>query len=103
VLRRSHQEGINMVGREVGSPIMAISGPEQGAGTTAFFGPVVNPTPTGEQAARLWDGLLAVASISGFYEFKRTRTLGPIFDLQQRTELMGRQDHQLNFNLRRSS
>jgi hypothetical protein len=41
---------------------------------------VVTPTPTGEQAARLWDGTLAVASTPGFYEIKRTRTVGPIFN-----------------------
>ena len=30
-------------------------------------------------AARLWDGTLAVASVPGFYELKRTRTKGPDF------------------------
>jgi hypothetical protein len=79
-LRRSHEEGINLVGQEVGSPIIAIPGPDPGAGKTAFFGPVVNPTPTGEQAALLWDSVLALASLRGFYEIKRTRTDGPIFD-----------------------
>ncbi|MFJ5226238.1 DsbA family protein [Streptomyces sp. NPDC088400] len=77
-LRQSHQEGITLVGQEVGSPIIAVPGP--GDDKIAFFGPVVNPTPTGEQAARLWDGTLAVASTPGFYEIKRTRTVGPIFD-----------------------
>jgi protein-disulfide isomerase-like protein with CxxC motif len=80
VLRDSHQEGINLVGQEVGSPIIAIPGRGPDSGTIAFFGPVVNPAPAGEQASRLWDSILAIASISGFYEIKRTRTLGPIFD-----------------------
>ncbi|WP_406465793.1 DsbA family protein [Streptomyces sp. NBC_01622] len=79
VLRRSHQEGITLVGQEVGSPIIAVPAPE-GDDKIAFFGPVVTPTPRGEQAARLWDGTLAVASTPGFYEIKRTRTVGPIFD-----------------------
>jgi 2-hydroxychromene-2-carboxylate isomerase len=61
-LRESHQEGITLVGSEVGSPIIAVPGPEQAPGKIAFFGPVVTPTPTGEQAARLWDGTLAVAA-----------------------------------------
>jgi 2-hydroxychromene-2-carboxylate isomerase len=78
-LRRSHQEGITLVGQEVGSPIIAVPGPDGGE-RIAFFGPVVTPTPTGEQAARLWDGTLAVASTPGFYEIKRTRTVGPIFN-----------------------
>jgi hypothetical protein len=81
-LRRSHQEGITLVGQEVGSPIIAVPDPGSDSGKIAFFGPVVTPTPTGEQAARLWDGTLAVASTPGFYEIKRTRTVGPIFSVQ---------------------
>jgi protein-disulfide isomerase-like protein with CxxC motif len=79
-LRESHQEGITLVGAEVGSPIIAVPGPDPATGKTAFFGPVVTPAPKGEQAARLWDGALAVAATPGFYEIKRTRTVGPIFD-----------------------
>jgi protein-disulfide isomerase-like protein with CxxC motif len=80
LLRSSHQEGIDLVGQEVGSPIIAIPGSHPDSGKIAFFGPVVNPTPKDEQASLLWDSLLAMASIPGFYEIKRTRTLGPIFD-----------------------
>jgi protein-disulfide isomerase-like protein with CxxC motif len=79
-LRRSHQEGIDLVGQQVGSPIIAVPGPDPDSDKIAFFGPVVTPTPTGEQAARLWDGTLAVASTPGFYEIKRTRTVGPMFE-----------------------
>ena len=79
-LRRSHQEGITLVGQEVGSPIIAVPSPDSDSDKIAFFGPVVTPTPTGVHAARLWDGTLAVASTPGFYEIKRTRTVGPIFD-----------------------
>jgi hypothetical protein len=79
-LRESHGEGIALVGSEVGSPIIAVPGPDPAAGKVAFFGPVVTPTPKGEQAARLWDGTLAVACTPGFYEIKRTRTVGPVFD-----------------------
>jgi hypothetical protein len=80
ILRRSHREGINLVGQEVGSPIIAIPAPGACSGKIAFFGPVVNPTPTGEQAALLWSSLLSIASIPGFYEIKRTRTCGPILN-----------------------
>jgi 2-hydroxychromene-2-carboxylate isomerase len=72
-LRKSHAEGIDLVGDDVGTPIVAFEG-------KAFFGPVVTPAPKGEMAARLWDGAVAVASVPGFYELKRTRTEGPIFD-----------------------
>ncbi|MEV7296022.1 DsbA family protein [Streptomyces microflavus] len=77
-LRASHKEGIDKVGQEVGTPVIAVPGAD--GEQVAFFGPVVTPAPRGEDAAKLWDGTLLVASIPGFYEIKRTRTQGPIFD-----------------------
>ncbi|MBT2425414.1 DsbA family protein [Streptomyces sp. ISL-112] len=77
-LRASHKEGIDKVGQEVGTPVIAVPGAD--GEQVAFFGPVVTPAPKGEDAAKLWDGTLLVASIPGFYEIKRTRTQGPIFD-----------------------
>ncbi|MEV0965636.1 DsbA family protein [Streptomyces sp. NPDC049910] len=76
-LRASHGEGIAKVGQDVGTPVIAVPGAD--GGQIAFFGPVVTPAPKGEDAARLWDGTLMVASIPGFYEIKRTRTKGPDF------------------------
>lgn len=72
-LRASHQDGISRVGEDVGTPVVAVNG-------VAFFGPVVTPAPKGEAAGRLWDGAVLVAGTPGFYELKRTRTEGPIFD-----------------------
>jgi len=77
-LRASHQAGIDLVGQEVGTPVIAVPGSD--GEQIAFFGPVVTPAPKGDAAAQLWDGTLMVASIPGFYEIKRTRTVGPIFD-----------------------
>ncbi|MFJ9887962.1 mycothiol-dependent nitroreductase Rv2466c family protein [Streptomyces sp. NPDC091287] len=77
-LRASHKEGIDKVGEEVGTPVIAVPGAD--GEQVAFFGPVVTPAPKGEDAAKLWDGTLLVASVPGFYEIKRTRTQGPIFD-----------------------
>jgi protein-disulfide isomerase-like protein with CxxC motif len=76
-LRASHKAGIDLVGQEVGTPVIAVPGSD--GEQIAFFGPVVTPAPKGESAARLWDGTLAVASVPGFYEIKRTRTAGPDF------------------------
>ncbi|MFF6995055.1 DsbA family protein [Streptomyces sp. NPDC008313] len=76
-LRASHKEGIDKVGQDVGTPVIAVPGAD--GEPLAFFGPVVTPAPKGEEAAKLWDGTLMVASVSGFYEIKRTRTKGPDF------------------------
>ncbi|MDI3421830.1 mycothiol-dependent nitroreductase Rv2466c family protein [Streptomyces luteolus] len=76
-LRASHHEGIDKVGQEVGTPVIAVPG-EDGE-QVAFFGPVVTPAPKGEAAAKLWDGTLLVASTPGFFELKRTRTKEPDF------------------------
>lgn len=72
LLRASHEAGISLVGEDVGTPVVAVNG-------VAFFGPVVTPAPIGEAAGRLWDGTVLVAGTPGFYEIKRTRTVGPIF------------------------
>jgi len=72
-LRESHQRAIDLVGDEVGTPVVSVNG-------VAFFGPVVSPAPKGEAAGRLWDGCVLVAGTEGFFELKRSRTVGPIFD-----------------------
>jgi protein-disulfide isomerase-like protein with CxxC motif len=72
-LRASHNEGIERVGYEVGTPIISVQG-------MSIFGPVVSPIPRGEAAARLWDGVLLIAGTDGFFELKRSRTREPIFD-----------------------
>jgi len=72
-MRASHFEGINRVGQDVGTPVIAVNG-------VAFFGPVISPAPKGEQALALWDGIVAAASYDGFFELKRSRTREPIFD-----------------------
>ncbi|MEU1282444.1 DsbA family protein [Streptomyces sp. NPDC005805] len=77
-LRASHRRGIELVGQDVGTPVIAVPGAD--GEQIAFFGPVVTPAPKGEAAARLWDGTLLVASVPGFYELKRTRTAEPSFD-----------------------
>lgn len=78
-LRASHAEGISQVGEDVGTPVISVPGPP-GEPRVAFFGPVVTPAPKGEEAGRLWDGVLLVAGTSGFFELKRTRTREPQFD-----------------------
>lgn len=73
LLRASHARAMDLVGDEVGTPVVAIDG-------VGYFGPVITPAPRGEDAGRLFDGLALVTSVPGFYELKRTRTQGPVFD-----------------------
>jgi 2-hydroxychromene-2-carboxylate isomerase len=72
-LDKSHHAGMDPVGMDVGTPVIHVDG-------IAFFGPVVTPIPRGDEAARLWDGVVLVAGVPGFYELKRTREQPPIFD-----------------------
>jgi len=72
-LRTSHQRAIDLVGADVGTPVVSIDG-------TGFFGPVITAAPRGEDAGRLWDAFVLVTGVPGFYELKRSRTDRPIFD-----------------------
>ena len=71
-LRASHQEGISLVGQDVGTPVVAFNG-------TAFFGPVLTRIPRGEEAGKLWDATTAIAAYPHFFELKRSRTEQPEF------------------------
>lgn len=76
-IRESHHKGMDPVGSDVGTPVIHF--PNDDAETTAFFGPVVSPAPTGEEAGRLMDGLKVLATTDGLYELKRSRDRKPSF------------------------
>ncbi|OUM39546.1 mycothiol-dependent nitroreductase Rv2466c family protein [Arthrobacter sedimenti] len=72
-LRASHKDGIDRVGDEVGTPVVAFNG-------TAFFGPVLTRIPRGEEAGRIFDGAVLMSEFPEFFELKRSRTERPTFD-----------------------
>ena len=63
----SHAEAQALVGQESGSPILSIDG---GPG---YFGPVVVPIPTGDEADKLFDAVVLISQVPAFSELKRAR------------------------------
>lgn len=67
----SHKQAVALSGSGVGSPVLAITRPD--GEQVGFYGPVIRAVPAGDDALRLWDGFVAMASVPGFFELKRGR------------------------------
>jgi 2-hydroxychromene-2-carboxylate isomerase len=67
-LRTETDEALGLTGKDVGTPILHFEPPHG----VAFFGPVISRLPDPEQAAELWEHVIALARFSGFSELKRS-------------------------------
>ncbi|MBN9111219.1 MAG: disulfide bond formation protein DsbA [Pseudonocardia sp.] len=68
-VKESHEESQAAVGQESGSPVLRLGG----ANGKAWFGPVVVPVPTGDEALRLFDAVTLLADVPSFSELKGSR------------------------------
>ena len=76
VIRASMDEALELVGNDVGTPIIAF---DNSAGVkTGYFGPVISRIPSTEKSIAMWDALVTMMDIDSFFELKRTRTEGPM-------------------------
>jgi hypothetical protein len=76
-IRTRMDEGLALVGNDVGTPIIAFRCPD---GTKrGIFGPVITKVPDSDTAVRFWDAMQVFVTTDGFWELKRTRTTGPEF------------------------
>ena len=76
-IRQRHDAGLALTGNDVGTPLIAFTG-DDGV-KRGIFGPVISQPLSGQDALDLWDAMVTMMSIDGFWELKRTRTEGPNF------------------------
>jgi DSBA-like thioredoxin domain len=73
IIEESTLRANDIVGKDAGIPIVVIDG-----ATTTYFGPVLSPAPTGDEALKLWDIFVALGTVAGVYEIKRSRNVSPL-------------------------
>jgi hypothetical protein len=67
-IRAETDEALSLTGKDVGTPILHFEPPDG----LAFFGPVISRLPDEDDAVRLWDHVVGLASFPGFAELKRS-------------------------------
>ncbi len=77
VIREKMDIGLGLVGQDVGTPIIAFE--KDDGEHVGIFGPVISHAPQGEEGLALWDAMVTMSTMDGFWELKRTRTVGPNF------------------------
>ncbi len=76
-IRRRMDQGLALCGDDVGTPMLAFEdkfGVKQG-----YFGPVITRVPPTEDSLAMFDALVTMMDVQGFWELKRSRTERPEF------------------------
>ena len=76
-IQTRHDAGIALAGDDIGTPIIAFD--NRDGVKQAYFGPVITRVPNTEDSLAMWDALVAMMNVDGFWELKRTRTERPDF------------------------
>lgn len=76
-IRTRMDVGLELAGTDIGTPIIAFD--DAAGDRVGIFGPVITRVPEGDLSLQLWDGLVSVMTVPGFWELKRTRTERPDF------------------------
>lgn len=76
-IRTRMDRGLALAGTDIGTPIIAFTNSK--GHEAAYFGPVITRVPPTEDSLRMWDALVTMMDIDGFWELKRTRTETPEF------------------------
>jgi hypothetical protein len=77
VITDDMDEGLALTGTNVGTPLLGFT--DKHGLPKGIFGPVITRVPSGEESLQLWDAMVTMATMDGFWELKRTRTEAPEF------------------------
>ena len=75
VIRNGMDDGLSLTGTDVGTPIIATVNSR--GERVGYFGPVITRVPPRDESLKMWDALMAMMDVHGFYELKKTRDHGP--------------------------
>lgn len=76
-IRTRMDQGLALCGDDVGTPMLAFNdkyGVKQG-----YFGPVITRVPPTDDSLAMFDALVTMMDVQGFWELKRSRTERPEF------------------------
>ncbi len=77
VITDDMDQGLTLTGTDVGTPLLGFT--DKNGNQKGIFGPVISKVPPKEDSLALFDAMVTMATMDGFWELKRTRTEGPQF------------------------